>query len=192
MDLSSIVDMLRDDDPSAAALLVSVLGPQLYPYAAEVAPDLSQADREQAVEAAVAEVARRIDDYDERRATLQTWARGFVRNKVRAQRARLPGGAPAAPLADDTAGAVPPAQETGDAARDAHLSEIVLTHLTDAEYVLLRLRLSERLSHALIAEHVGVREETVKKRYQRIIAKLAAATRGDPQLDPAAVPTRGT
>lgn len=188
MEIPAIIEMLRNNDPSAAPILVSVLGPQLYPYAAMIAPDLSQADQEDAVEDAIAAVAARIDDFDEERGTLQAWARGFVRNTVRARRSRQPGGLPPQPLAEHHHESVPNATANMD--RDARLSEVVLTRLTDAEYLLLRLRLSEQLPHAAIAERFGVSEEAVKKRYQRLIAKLADAVRGDPLLDPSSVSGR--
>jgi RNA polymerase sigma factor (sigma-70 family) len=180
VDIPEIVQMLRDGDPSASALLVAVLGPQLYSYAAALAPDLPQVDRELAVESAVTTLATRIDNYDESQASLATWARGFVRFALlRARRTRGPG---QVELSDNVAFATGLTGEGNE--RDIRLSELLMSGLTDAEYLLLTLRIVEQLSHVHIASQLNVTEDAVKKRYQRLLEKIRSMTAGDPLLDP--------
>ncbi len=55
MDHAVLIEQIRQGDETVGAVLVSVVAPRLLGYADLVAPDLSQADREEVVEAAIRE-----------------------------------------------------------------------------------------------------------------------------------------
>ncbi|HEV2451962.1 MAG TPA: sigma factor, partial [Streptosporangiaceae bacterium] len=51
-------------------------------YARLVAPQLSDADKDEVCERAVEHAVERIDSYDATRASFETWLRGFVRREI--------------------------------------------------------------------------------------------------------------
>jgi RNA polymerase sigma factor (sigma-70 family) len=182
---SELIRLLRLGDPAGASLLVSKYGASMDAYARDLAPDLGDYDREIAVDRAAQKVVRRIDDFDEQRGSLGGWLRSFLRfellesrrdrdREIAMEHARL------AELT--TAGPPTPGMPTS---QSVALAALVLQLLTEAEQELLVLHLHERLTLSAIAKRLGpppVTAEALRKRYERIKAKLYNAARHDPDL----------
>ena len=65
--------------------------------------------------------------------------------------------------------------------KQAGLAALVLS-APEADQLLLRLRFAEYLSHAQIAEQLGVSEAACRKRLERILNRLRAHAKDDPDL----------
>jgi RNA polymerase sigma-70 factor (ECF subfamily) len=181
LDITRLIQQVRDGDDTAGPILVSVIAPRLLGYAELIASDLPLADREEAVERAIETAIRRIDRYDPSRGTFPGWVRGFVRHAIGDWRRQHPDGAPAAldqipehpgPEVED------PESELASPA-SASLAALVLTE-PEPDQLLLRLRFEEGLTHTQIAEQLGVSEAACRKRLERLLNRLRARAKVDP------------
>jgi RNA polymerase sigma factor (sigma-70 family) len=185
MDLGVLVEQLRRGDPSAGAILVSVVAPRLLAYAGHLAPELNPADHEAIVETAIEKAILRIDEFDPERGTFPGWARTFVRYEVRTWRRTHAG---ATQLDDRHLEAADTAEPGSDEAaadaasrRNTAVTALVLS-LPEPAQLLLRLRFAEELEHPAIAEQLGVKPATSRKRLQRILETLRELAADDPDL----------
>lgn len=192
MDWTTLVERLRRGEDAAAAELVSALAAQLdlYSQSLDDSNRLSTREREEAVEAAMVKVVRRIRDFDPTRATLPTWARGFVRNEMReAFRSRKE-----TPAGDDLATFLANTQERDERAQalatgaEPSQHEIALLTLLlqmspgDAE--LLYAHAVEGLTFQAIADRLGtgVTPAALRKRHQRARNSILEAATAEPAL----------
>ena len=183
MDIGRLIEQLKAGDDTAGPVLVSILAPRLLGYAEMIASDLPLADREQAVETAIETAIRRIDRYDPNKGTFPGWVRAFVRHSVGDWRRNHPTGAPGQ-LDERTDAAVPEddTEEEHDDPASAALTALVFTAL-EADQLILRLRFEEKLSHAQIAERLGVSAEASRKRLERALERLRSRAAEDPDLN---------
>jgi RNA polymerase sigma factor (sigma-70 family) len=192
VDWSTLVDRLRRGEELAAAELVSVLGAQLdlYSRTLDEGGTLSDIEREKAVENAIVKVARKIRDFDPTRATLPTWARGFVRNEMR-EALRKPREVPAGDhlqeLLAQTKDRDDQAQAIAEGADPSERELAVLTlllQLNPGDAELLYARAVERLTFQAIAERLdtGVTAAALRKRYQRARDFIIEAAQTDDHL----------
>ena len=196
MDWTGLVDAIRAGDRMAGQRLVSALGALMDVYCEQIAPDLGPGDRDKVVEQALCDVVDRIDRFDKNRATLPTWARGFVRNGVREAR-RRPREIPASDMLDtlrlnaerDAAlYGSDPSEDTpddGPSAREVALAALLLL-LKPSESTLLYAHAVEGLTFAQIAERLDheVTEAALRKRYQRIRRNVLKMAHQDDDLRP--------
>lgn len=185
MEEAELIAKTKVGDKAAAAALISLLAVNLEAYSVKVAGDLSDREREVAVERAVKQVVRRIERYDPLRAKLTTWARPFVLNEINEARRRtreIPTEADELdqPIFDPdpfAAAEAPPSPET------IAIAALTLT-LTPAEQTLIHLRIVERLDFEAIAMCFDppLRADAMRKRWERLIAKLARLSRQEPDL----------
>lgn len=192
MDWSTLVDRIRRGEESAAAELVSVLAAQLDLYARTVDQGgvLASSEREQAVETAIVKVVRKIRDFDPTRATLPTWARGFVRNEMREalrNRKEVPSGGDLADLLartstrDDYAQSLATGGEPSE--REVALLSLLL-QLNPGDAELLYAHAVEGLTFQAIADRLDstVTAAALRKRYQRARNSIIEAAKNDDQL----------
>jgi RNA polymerase sigma factor (sigma-70 family) len=189
VDVNQLVAQLRAGDDSAGAILVSVVLPRLLGYAAVSAPDMSIVDQELVVERAIEKAIEQLDRYDSTRGTFVGWVRGFVRYGIADWHREQPGYRKDLPedLPDptsDTDGAATPGSggedDTADA-RSAALASLVLT-LSEGDQLLVQLRFTEQLPHAVIADRLGVSESACRKRLERVLKRLRDRATNDPDL----------
>ena len=147
-------------------------------YARAIAPDLGDADRELIVEMAVEAGVRSIDRFDPGRGGLRGWFRRQVRWKT--SEWRRTGPAAGAPLLAD------PEAAAGD---DPELPEFladnlraVIAELSEDDRLLLALRAVEGLGHTEIGLRLDLNSATVRQRYKRLLERLRAVIRGQPEL----------
>jgi RNA polymerase sigma factor (sigma-70 family) len=187
-------------DPAAALVLVGSLAGRLEQYAALRAADLSQADREDAVERALAKVVRNIDKYDPAKGTFLTWARVLVRRELaETRRAPRPISVDPAVLAEHLGDRSTGPDPTGDAAVDAvdpydpdiavdpkhvAITALLLQLLGDSDTALVRAHVHEGLTFPQIAEQLGppANAANLRQRYARIRRRVIDAARQDPDL----------
>jgi len=186
MDWRELVRLLRDGDAAAGPMLISAVAPGLYAYAKSLAPNLPPVDREIAVEAAMEKVVRRIERYDETRASLPTWARAFVRHEL-AELTRQPHAIPTDPNQLPSQPPRTPGDTDDDDPRDDLTSEqaaaiSLLFALPETDVIVVQLHLADHLTHKEIAERIGSTEGAVKTRYSRAISKLRAIAADHPDL----------
>lgn len=196
-DWTELVALVRAGDPTAGPLLVNSLAGRLDRYAAFRADDLSQADREDAVERTLAKVVANIDRYDPSKGTLLTWARAILRNELADARrssketpadpAELPSGFGgdafgADPTAHAAVEAVEPSDEAPNAAQVALIS--VVLQLPRADASLIELHVVERMTFPEIADRLGppATADNLRKRYSRIRRRVRDDARHDPDL----------
>lgn len=185
MDEAELIAKIKLGDMSAASALISLLAAGLDEYSRKIGGDLGDFEREQAVDKAMARLVERIDQYDPTKASLHTWARGFVRNELKELRrsvreiATEAGGLDSAvtdpdPLTDDEP---PPSAET------TAMAALVLS-LSEADQTLIRLRVMEKLDFEAIAQCFDppVRADAMRKRWERIRTKIARLAGEDPDL----------
>lgn len=192
MDWSTLVERIKRGEDAAGAELVSVLAAQLDRYALTLDESrrLSTREREEAVEAAVVKVVRRIRDYNPSRATLPTWARGFVRNElreaIRSRKEIIAGTELETLLAQsrerDERAARPESGENATPAQIALLTLLLQLKPGDAE--LIYLRAVELLPFQSIADRLetDITAAALRKRYQRSRDALIEAAKADPHL----------
>jgi RNA polymerase sigma factor (sigma-70 family) len=183
MDIARLIQQLKDGDDTAGPILVSIIAPRLLGYAELMASDLPLADREEAVEKAIETAIRRIDRYDSSKGTFPGWIRGFVRHAISDWRRQHPHGAPAAldRMAELPSPGIEDSENQPADPASAALAALVLT-APEADQLLVRLRYVEDLPHAQIAEQLGVSEAACRKRLERILGRLRARAKDDPDL----------
>ncbi|MEZ5194244.1 MAG: sigma factor [Nocardioides sp.] len=181
MDWTTLVERLRRGEEAAAAELVSALAAQLdlYSQTLDDSNHLSTREREDAVEAAMVKVVRRIRDFDPTRATLPTWARGFVRNELReVLRSRKE-----APVGDDLATFLASTQQRDERAQAIATGADPSDHEIAILTLLLQLNPGDAellYAHAVRRPDVpSNRRPTRHRRYRRSVAQAAPAR---PQL----------
>ena len=199
MDWTALVDQIRAGDPAAGPLLVSSLSGRLDKYAELRAADLPQADREDAVERALAKVVQNIDQYDPARGTLLTWARAIVRREL-AEARRSPTAALVDPavLAEhlgETGTGADPTADTALADGEAYDPDVpldpkhvaltaLLLQLGPPDAALVQAHVHEELTFPQIAAQLGppATADNLRKRFSRIRKRIVDAAREDPDL----------
>lgn len=188
MDIDALIEQLRQGDPSAGPILVSIVAPRLLGYAAHLARDLGEAEHEEIVEAAIEKSILKIDQFDADRGTFTGWVRTFVRNEVATwRRNHLGSTVPVNEEALEVAGEPEPDEGEDDgkdeaaSQRDTAITSLVL-NLPEPAQLLLRLRFAEGLDHIAIAEALDVRPDAARKRLQRILQTLRQLAADDPDL----------
>lgn len=201
MDWDQLVAQIRAGDPAAAPVLISSLTGRLDRYAELRAGDLSQADREDAVERSLAKAVENVDRYDPAKGSFLTWTRAIVRRELAESRRSAGRADPVDPallagrLGEQSTGPDP----TGDAAVDAadppdpdapvradHIAvtALLLQLLNDDDTALVRAHVHEGLTFPQIAEQLGppATADNLRKRFSRIRRRAADAARNDPDL----------
>lgn len=181
MDPDDVIAALRSGSRWAEPALVTIVGPVLLGYARAVATDLTEADHEAAVEAAILTGVRKIDKFDRRRGTFAGWLRPFVvhaladiRRNGRGQPATLPDDLPEAAVPDDPGAA----DEVELAALNAALGS-----LSETDRLIVSMRDIEGLTYQVCAERIGgVSDAACRVRHFRAIRRLATACRVQPAL----------
>jgi RNA polymerase sigma factor (sigma-70 family) len=153
----------------AGPMLVSLYAPTLLGYARGTAGDLDQTAREMICEWAVERALAKIDLFDPTIGSFAAWARSQVRYAAadyRRDHHRL----------TSLEGTSPPEQvlepredlpeEVNTAVHDG------LEALSDADQVIIGLRLFEELPSQAVATLLGVSDEAVRKRYSRALQRL--------------------
>ena len=193
IDWTRLEALLRAGDAAAWPLLMTSLVPRLDAYAGQYAKDLSQADREIAVDNATEKVTDRIDQYDRDKGSLLTWAKAIVRREVDEIRRSSPNALPLDPfkindaLKDNPTGPDPTADAALNEPEEMSPAQLAIAAivLQDPDGPLIQARLIERLSYDDIAENLGpppVTPAALRKRFERAMQRVTAATRLDPDL----------
>ncbi len=178
MEIDDLVTQLEAGDASAGPMLVSIVAPRLLGYAAQIARDAGEADREQMVEQAIEKAVDKIDQFDRERGSFSAWVRRFVHYEALTwRRAQPPDHSSVESLVDVPDDGPPP--ELGEASRA--VAAIVLS-LPEPSQLLVRLRFAERLDHAAIAEQLGVEPAAARKRLERLLSELRRRCHDDPDL----------
>lgn len=172
MDLKRLLAALQDGESWAGPALVTLLMPMLMRYATDLGSDLSEAEREAAVEAAVLGSVDNIERFDPARASFPSWVRGFLRYAIADCRRKK-------------AGYVEVSLEEGrDIAAadslDANGSETTsgltwpLLQLSVMDQVIIALRDFEGLSYEACAERIGggVNPGACRVRHHRALKRL--------------------
>ncbi|WP_299056366.1 sigma-70 family RNA polymerase sigma factor [uncultured Nocardioides sp.] len=81
-ELDRLINAVRQGDPTAGALVVSIYGRRLMHYVRSITPTLSEVDCELLAERTIEAALANIDRYDEEISSFDTWVRGFVRLKL--------------------------------------------------------------------------------------------------------------
>lgn len=185
VDWSELIQQVLAGDRAAGPMLVNALVGRLDSYAASIAPDLSQVERETAVELAVTKVVDRIDRYDPTKATLPTWARRFVLNEINEIR-RSPREVPTDPAHMPISFHLRPEADDPDQPLDPkYLAlETLVLQLPAADSTLLELHIHDRLTFPEIAEKLGppANSDALRQRYRRLKRRLRESARLDPDL----------
>src|SRR5664280_1325442 len=87
-DVDELVLLAQAGAEEAGPYLVSLCGARLAGYARHLAPELSEAERDEVCERAVELAVRRIDRFDRNRGSFESWVRGFVRFVAQERRHR--------------------------------------------------------------------------------------------------------
>lgn len=185
MDEAELIAMIKAGEKAAASALVSMLAADLDEYSRQVGGDLGDLEREVAVENAMKRVVRRIDRYDPTKASLHTWARSFVRNELKELRRST------REIATEDGDIDRPVPDTDSeeekplSAATTAMAALVLS-LSEADQTLLRLRVFEKLDFEEIAQCLDPppRADALRKRWERVKAKIAKLAREDSDLRP--------
>jgi RNA polymerase sigma factor (sigma-70 family) len=197
VDWTRLIEQIRSGDPLAGPLLINSLAGRLDRYAEFRARDLGQADREDAVERALAKIVDNIDSYAPEKGTFLTWARAIVRREISESRRTQQAGPLSSDALDERLAQTPTGSDpTADAAiaavggeepcvSPAHvaIASLVL-QLASADIALIEAHVTERLTFPEIAEQLGppATPDNLRQRYWRTRKKLVDAGRNDPDL----------
>lgn len=180
VDPDDIIRALREGATWAEPAMVTIVGPVLLGYAEAVGRDLSPADREKAVEAAVTKAVAKIDAFDSRRGTFTGWLRPFVRhaiNDIRRQQGRT------TELLPEELELPPPEPDNPTKAAEAQAMAAALAELRDTDRLIIILRDYENLDYAACAERIGnVSDAACRVRHFRALRRLADELRRQPAL----------
>jgi RNA polymerase sigma factor (sigma-70 family) len=160
-------------------MLVSLVAPRLLGYAAQLASDLGETDREAIVEAAIETAIDKIDQFDPNKGTFPGWVRTFVYYEVATWRRSH--GAPPEELVEPAVGLTDDDVDGPPSAAALAMTALVLT-LPEASQLLLRLRFAEHLDHTEIAERLGIKPAASRKRLERVLTDLRERSKTDPDL----------
>lgn len=188
VDIAELVNRARAGAPDAGPSLVSLCGARLAQYAHLVAPQLSDADRDEICERAVEHAVERIELYDDARGSFETWLRGFVRREIYELSRRVPSIAVATDQLEHLA--VPsvtaqyhePGNQTGFLQKLAHELKLLIESLSETDQLMLMLRDYERLPYSSIAQRLGVSESACRQRHLRALARLRQMSRKHPEF----------
>ena len=183
MNWQDLAEAVQKGDPSAGPNLVSALAPMLDFCALVDAPDLSQRQREDAVQRALQSIVAGIQNYDPNLGSFAAWSRGNLKFKLRDMRRRDPEIAVDPSRLVSFARAERPIDE--ESSPDAlAFAELVARVLTPGEQALLALHIMESMTFAEIADRLGppANPPALRKRYQRARARVLQAAREDPTL----------
>lgn len=191
-----LLDAVKAGEPAAGPSLITVVAPLLDSYALRIGQDLSQREREDAVEKALTEVVRRIDSYDEGTATLPSWARAFVRHAIAdirrgsreqptgpSELQRIAGNGVEAPMEG-----VEGKSDDGDllSPQAMALTSLMTTVLSEADQLLITLHVHQKLTFEEISAVLGGERPpsaaALRKRYERGRRRLRNAAAAEPNL----------
>ena len=162
-----LVAALNDGARWAGPALVSVHTPPMEGYAAKIAPDLSQVEREIAVDKALNRAIANIHTFNPERGALGAWLRGCVRNAISDARA-------AKRTVDPLDENIPePFIEPDGDPRRVHEIEFELLKLSEQDQLIIGLRDYDQLTYDQIADVIGgVTAGACRVRHHRAIARL--------------------
>jgi RNA polymerase sigma-70 factor (ECF subfamily) len=158
------------------------MAPMLAGYVNAIARDLSQADREKAVEEAIEKAVDKIDRYEEMRGSFPAWVRAFVRHAVGDLRRRQLSGS-----FDVTLDNLPDLSALSESSSSATSGELgalsrAFADISPTDQLILGLRYGEQLTHAEIANLLGVNEAASRKRAGRALRRLREAAANESVL----------
>lgn len=181
MDPDDLIMAIKDGSRWATPAMVTIVSPLLLGYAGAVAPDLSPADHEAAVEAAILRGVRKVDKFDRQRGTFGGWLRPFVRHALNDIRREQ--GSTTAPFLDDFPEPSPSLAEDPSAAAEAAAIQAALASLSATDRLIITLRDYEHLDYDGCAERIGgVSAAACRVRHHRAVGHLAAAAKGHEAL----------
>jgi RNA polymerase sigma-70 factor, ECF subfamily len=188
IDIAELVDRLKAGAPDAGPSLVSLCGARLVQYAHLVAPQLSDADKDDVCERAVEHAVERIELYDVTRGSFEAWLRGFVRREIYELSRRAAFTAVASDQLEHLAVSVAAdryLESTGQASTLKELAaklHLLMESLSETDQLMLALRDYERLPYSSIAERLGVSEPACRQRYLRALARLRQMSQQHPEF----------
>lgn len=181
MDIADLIRSARAGEPHAGPFLVSVFGERLLGYARAIGRDLSDVDREFAVEQAIEKAILKIDRFDPRKGSLAGWLRAFVRHALADLRRSRAAIDQLDPEAEEEQAKDEPKQPLDPSVVSALIE--VWEALRDTDQLILALRIIEELPHAEIAIRLGgVSEVACRQRYGRALLRLQTAALNHPRL----------
>jgi len=182
MDLEKLLTALRDGEDWAGPALVTLLMPMLLRYVEEIGSDMSQSEREEAVESAVLRSVDRIEQYNPDQASFPSWVRGFLRYAV-ADCRRKKGGIAEVPLDEALDLVSEDPAESVDTDEATHGLVWPLLQLDVTDQVIIALRDFEGLTYAQCAERIGggVTEGACRVRHFRALKRLRDLLALDPK-----------
>lgn len=186
IDIAELVDRAKAGAPDAGPSLVSLCGARLAQYARLIAPQLSDADKDEICERAVEHAVERIELYDITRGSFDTWLRGFVRRELYEFSRRTTSVAMAADQLERLAAPTHHHQTAAAAARLrqelANKLHLLVISLSETDQLLLALRDYERLPYASIAQRLGASESACRQRHLRALGRLRQRARHHPEF----------
>lgn len=181
MDIEELIAAVRSGEAWVGPALVTLLLPMLTSYAAEIGSDLSESDREQAIEKAVLRAVDRVEKYDSSKASFATWVRGFLRFTV-ADARRNRQGRHDVPL--DMAGEVADSPSDLGAGDTESALTWPLLQLSVTDQVIIALRDFEELPYEACARRIGegVSAGACRVRHLRALKRLRQILDNDPEF----------
>lgn len=182
MDANELVVRIRAGEHALAPLLVSVLAPTLLGYAATVAADLGDADRERICEVAVETAAARIDRFDPDIGPFEAWVLPFVQHAAADVRRSRRGVTVVSADEIPDASAPPTVPTDAELERSASLA-LLISRLPETDQRLLSLRFGPtRPTWAQLSADLDVPEAALRQRCSRALARLRRLADEDPSL----------
>jgi RNA polymerase sigma factor (sigma-70 family) len=177
MDPDELVRALILGDSAAGAFLVSHYAPQLLGYAALLAGDLSETDRETLCETTVERAVEKIDRFDRSKGSFPGWLRGILRFEVKDWRRHHPiqvafeEGSMPVEVPSETSPLRPGEAEPAVSAAQ------LLDELAPTDRLIIQLRDIEGLPYAAIADLLKVKDEACRQRHKRAMERLKSLGR---------------
>ncbi|WP_375504503.1 RNA polymerase sigma factor [uncultured Jatrophihabitans sp.] len=190
MNDDELIQAAREGQSFAAAFLVSVFGPRMLGFAKSIAPDLSDTDREHAVEIAVETAVRKIDKFDPSRGRFESWLRTFIVHAAQDWRRghlRLVSLDAEDPDGDSLRDRIPARADltgTPDSAPPKPLLDVlreVVPTMRVGDQVILALRDMEGRSIETTASVLGISVPACRQRHHRARMRLKALLVADPR-----------
>lgn len=185
--VADLLERLKLGRADAGPSLISMCGARLAQYARLLAPEFSDADRDELCEYAVERAIERVHLYDSSRGTFESWLRGFLRREVYefSRRTR------SVPIPDDeldrrglplisTSFYDEKYAERRQLRERKEALQILVCTLSATDQLIIALRDYERLPYKTIAERLNVSELACRQRYSRALNRLKSKTYDNP------------
>lgn len=189
VDIAELIERVKAGAPDAGPSLVSLCGARLAEYARLVAPQLSDADKDEICEYAVEHAVERIELYDVTRASFETWLRGFVRREIYELSRRTSSVVMATDELERLTSPIaanyprePGATASGIGQERVRKLHVLIVSLSETDQLLLALRDYELLPYASIAERLGASESACRQRHLRALSRLRKIARHHPEF----------